>query len=354
MAINLASLLSMGQAGGSLVETPEQAAERQRLENSIIVNGTQAGDVRQGTGEPEPPYMGNRKYLEEAAMANNEPLPAEVSRQRRGPFGLRGGLRDLIGTLGDALTTANGGDATYAPARQRERLSDAMVGYTASPEAALAAVERTTQVDPVAGRELYDEVNSNRLRESQIAATNAQTQGVNDNRAATRANRFLQNSRRLLAAPEAFINGQLNPQAYRLLESIARQEGMTPADMGITPQMTQEEASMLSQTDISMYQTESLKDRDTQLGIGQYNAETGRINATRPRATPRVANATRASEIARMTRIINDGGTLETGDQAVWDDEMARTDAAAPRAVAPRPPAASTSGLRVVNRRPAN
>lgn len=307
----------------------------------ITVEGNTQPPRAIDTQGPASPFMGNRDYLNEAAMANNSPLPDEVQRQRRGLFGTRGTLRNVLGTLGDALLTANGGQATYAPQRRQERLADAMVGYTNSPEAAMAAVERVTQIDPEAGRVLYEQIQNDALRNAQIEASRASSQSTENNRLATRSDNAFQNIARMFQSPNAQENGVISPRAYAMAQRIANGAGISLERLGITPDMSAEDMALLSQTDLSVFQAINQPLNERRVAATEANVVTGRINATRPRAEPRAAQPTNASEVARIRAAINRGERLAPGDQATWDAEMRRLDASAPR---PNRPASSQTG----------
>ena len=72
----------------------------------------------------------------------------EEASQRRGMFGMKGTLRDVIGVLGDAFLIQSGNAPIYAPTRRRERISDAMAGFTQGGQEALNAAERVGYYDP--------------------------------------------------------------------------------------------------------------------------------------------------------------------------------------------------------------
>lgn len=99
---------------------------------NVAANTPVAGDVQ--TVTPDPPAMGNVASLLEAQAA------MENAPQRKGMFGMKGTLRDVVGLLGDAFLVQGGGKAIYGPQRERERLADAMTGFTQQPQ---AAAERT-------------------------------------------------------------------------------------------------------------------------------------------------------------------------------------------------------------------
>lgn len=64
----------------------------------------------------------------------------ELGYGRRSPLGVGGRLRDILGGLGDALLVGAGGEASYAPKRQEEKMQDAMSIYDQDPEQGLAAI----------------------------------------------------------------------------------------------------------------------------------------------------------------------------------------------------------------------
>lgn len=116
-----------------------------------------ARNVAPAETEPSaPPNMGNRDFLDEAANASkNAP-------QRKGMFGTRGTLRDILGTLGDAFLVQSGNKAVYAPHRQAERESDQLAGFTQDP---LAAIERLASGgNAPAAMDLSKEYNTDQVR----------------------------------------------------------------------------------------------------------------------------------------------------------------------------------------------
>lgn len=83
------------------------------------------------TAEQEPLQLGNAALLLEAQAAGEN-----APQRKRGYFGTKGTLRNILGTLSDAFLVQGGADPQYAPLRERERLADAMTGYTQNPQAA--------------------------------------------------------------------------------------------------------------------------------------------------------------------------------------------------------------------------
>lgn len=148
-------LLGLLQAVGVVApQAPDPGAD-------ILVT---ANKQRPMENDPAPPSLGNRSYLEEVADAgNNAP-------QRKGMFGTRGTLRDVLGTIGDAFLLQSGNQRIYAPRREQEKQSDALVGFTQNP---MGAIERLANVNPQLAATLYDNVVQNQAR-VQAAGTGVQ------------------------------------------------------------------------------------------------------------------------------------------------------------------------------------
>lgn len=56
---------------------------------------------------------------------------------RKGLFGVKGTLRDVLGVVGDAFLVQGGGKPVYQPRRDQERKGDALYGYQDDPEGAI-------------------------------------------------------------------------------------------------------------------------------------------------------------------------------------------------------------------------
>lgn len=83
--------------------------------------------------------------------------------QFRGMFGLHGGLRNILGTLGDAFLVQQGAHPVYAPRLQQEREANAMQHLQDNP---MAAVQALSLANPEAAREMYHNV----IRDNAYAA----------------------------------------------------------------------------------------------------------------------------------------------------------------------------------------
>jgi len=86
--------------------------------------------------------------------------------EHKGMFGMKGTLRNVLGTLGDAL----GDTDMFAKTRERERAGDAMVGYNSDdPVAQQAALSRLAQVNPELALKVQQQMQMNQYRKEQAA-----------------------------------------------------------------------------------------------------------------------------------------------------------------------------------------
>lgn len=97
---------------------------------------------------------------------NNYSLTAP---EHKGVFGLKGGLRDIVGILGDALSKSH----TYTSARQREKESDALINFGTDP---LSAVQSMMNVNPDKGMELQNMLAKQEAEKKQSALMDAYRQ----------------------------------------------------------------------------------------------------------------------------------------------------------------------------------
>lgn len=82
------------------------------------------------------------------AMAREAEKDTALNSDRRGVFGTKGTLRDILGTIGDAFLVGGGGERMYYPMRQQEKWADAMAGFSQGGEAERSAIERAMRIDP--------------------------------------------------------------------------------------------------------------------------------------------------------------------------------------------------------------
>jgi len=232
--------------------------------NEILVTANKQGPDVDVEG-PDAPFMGNRGYLEEAAAS------LEGAPQRSGMFGTKGTLRDILGVVGDAFLTQAGRNTVYAPQRQREKMADAMTGFTNSEESALAAIERMTQAgfgDQAA--KLHEAMQQSKLRQAQTESLNTGRQ----NQAADRDWGNFKDARALASRMMQAAGGDPEKVAYAMQEinNIATRLKIDPEDLGVFEGMTDEQRAVLAGSDLTVNQAMNLP-------IRQQNADTSRMNA---------------------------------------------------------------------------
>jgi hypothetical protein len=331
MSPNLLALLgqqSTSQAGSGFREDPDapvpdvgdfteelerlRAAERARLEQEdnpvAIVNGRQGGSMQQAPQLDEGPMnMGNRDWIEERNQA------AKNVPQHKGMFGIKGTLRDILGTVGDAFVVGAGGDAIYGAQRQKERESDAMAGFTADPQ---AGAERMGGVNPDRAILMNNARQTDEYRRDNLESQEAARQSLIEDRRLGNLKDASIGIQRLFGSKEA----QANPEmAITIAQQIAKRNGVPLEELLGIPlsELTPEAMGLISRSDITVNQTEALARRDQQLGISQQTADASTLRASRPpqgRAPPRPLSVQEQVD----TKVMN-GQPLTTGEQRIYD-----------------------------------
>ena len=97
--------------------------------------------------------LGGQQAASQSPVVMAEDIPVQAPIQRKGLFGVKGTLRDILGTLGDGLLVGSDADPVYAPQRQRERQSDALTHFMENP---LEAIQRLNDAGfPQQAQDLY-------------------------------------------------------------------------------------------------------------------------------------------------------------------------------------------------------
>lgn len=327
MAGILSLLPFLQQAASSTQATPEVDENGIPVgsDSGFTVTSPDQGPPPLVTGGPEAPDFGNVNYLEAANTANRRAQEATAP-DRHGMFGVRGTLRDVLGLVGDAFLVQSKNDPIYGPARDRERMADIQTGYTASPEAGMAAVERLNAAGY--GKEaqtLYDTLETQRLKAAQVEELNRSraAKGAEDEFKLYRD--ASNNVARLFAHPAAQSNPDLAiAQAQRIAASsgipLERLLGV-PLDK-ITPEFMQ----LYSANDMSVNQTTNVPFTERRVQVAERgattaerNAASNAVRASRPPAGRAPANPTAASIAAPLLDKLARGGTLTPAEQQVLD-----------------------------------
>lgn len=157
---NLAQLLGFQDQGQDPV-MGEGNVDPRTIE--VAASNPQQRGQMQTVTEDQPLRLGNVDLLLEAQAAG------ENAPQRKGGyFGTKGTLRNILGTLSDAFLVQGGADARYAPLREREKMADAMTGYTQNPQA--AAERMAYQGFPQESSKVWNDSQVNRVNQGNLDA----------------------------------------------------------------------------------------------------------------------------------------------------------------------------------------
>lgn len=293
IATLLAPFLQQISAEATGVLPPDEEPLPVRPDGIINVNASNA-PPNVDTRGPEPPFMGNERYLDEVAMT------AESAPERSGLFGTRGTLRNILGVLGDAFLVQGGADPVYAPQRERERLSDAMVGMTNGDEAYRAAVERAAYVDPAVAATMYDNYLTRDIARQRAENNRFNYESLDRKRDSDIGETALTRSQRLLGA---VTNDAELAMVMRSIQQQAAAEGVTMEMLGIDPSWTLDEATSFANGEMTVNQQRRLPLEERRVATGEYNSESQRISATRPRAAARPRSQTELEYFQELEQV---------------------------------------------------
>lgn len=175
----LARLLGLQQSAASSVMPQEPSPMDEAPVGQIDVVG----------GDYERPYAERPNYAEQPPrpaivpkyILNDDRIPPHRSETeeiipREGMFGIRGTLRDVLGTLGDAFLVQSGNAPAYRQQRQREEVGDAMYGFSQNP---LQAIERLTAMGyPEQAAALQQQVQAQAIAEQRAIREQASAEGL--------------------------------------------------------------------------------------------------------------------------------------------------------------------------------
>jgi hypothetical protein len=295
--------------------------------NPLIVTGERSKEGPYTPNVQQNPYddfmLGNKYAVQDVQEANRQ--TAEVS-DRRGLFGMKGTLRDVLGILGDAFLVQSGKAPMYAPRRRQEQISDAWAGASKDP---MAAAERVGYYDANLGQGMLDAAENREIRRAQAASLQETRQATADNQKFQRYKNAREQIGGLLQTPGAVVNGQISPQAVQIADRIARAAGLTLEEFMIAEGMSEEDVRNYASSVMDPYKQQRLGQYEVGLQQGQQradasttSAQASMIRAQRPPAGRAPAQPTNAGELARIRGLVNAGKTLSPGDQATWDKSI--------------------------------
>jgi len=222
------------------------AGSAEEIANEILVNGNRGG----GLAPTAPASYEDLNLNNTEAVRNRDAdvKQTEEASQRKGMFGVKGTLRDILGLVGDAFLVQGGRNPVYAPARQQERISDAMAGFSVDP---IAAGERVANYDPDAGYGIVKDA-----RAAEAARDKARADSRNENRQG-----FKDATARISQAYAAVIQNP-TPETAAYALQLARNEsealGIPLAQLGVTENMTQDVMGILAGRGATVSQTNNL------------------------------------------------------------------------------------------------
>jgi hypothetical protein len=207
----------------------------------------------------------------------------EEASDRRGMFGMKGTLRDVIGLVGDAFLMQSGNNPVYAPTRQRERISDAWAGASEKP---IAAAERVGYYDAGMGQDL--------LKDAQTASRADKTVEVQRQRLAQASaedkRQWYKDASARISQGFAAALQTGSPEAIAQAMSQARKEseisGIPLEQLGVTPEMTREAMQVLAGRGATVSQTMRFPLEQARVDISRIQAEVaqGRLGVARQMA----------------------------------------------------------------------
>lgn len=273
-------LALLGQAAGVDVGTMGQPQSVPAP--PITVTGQQPEPMERMPIDSIPEGMDNGMILEEAARARGEAPP------RSGLFGMKGTLRDVLGTVGDAFLIQSGNNPIYSPIRRNENMADAMAGFTGGPEGQQAAMERLAaggfgdQAFELA-KQAQAQLNQNLTQQLNQAEFGADREDAATKRYGEGSEMFA----RVMGATNAETYERMKPILQRMKEAYGLgDEFMIPDTFDNDYTQSIAYSGMPTSRQFSTQQGEQrIQQGERRLDQGDYRNETGRISATRPRAS---------------------------------------------------------------------
>lgn len=276
------------QGVGGIVATPEQEAESEAMRRAFP-NAPATADDYQGQIDvlgrnpptaPAPseydPYFGNRTALEARDVSTQEIEEYRRENPRKGMFGVKGTLRDVLGILGDAFLVQSGNKPVYMPTRQQEWLEDRMVGFSNDP---IAAAER---VGGSLGMELLDKEETRQLKLAQqqsLADSRTSTIEARDYSRLKDARLFAQS---ILSQKGAYgPDGSLSAEAREALALAARHAEVSVNDL-IGENLSPQALRLLGEAGMTVNQQRNLPIAQQRADASTSQAQSAAVRAARP------------------------------------------------------------------------
>lgn len=257
----------------------------------------------------DPRYVMNDDRIAPTREELKEILP------RRGMFGTKGTLRDILGTLGDAFLVQSGNKQIYAPQRQMEKAGDAMFGAAQDP---LQAAERLAALGHVEeAQALIEQHQQDEYRQAQLSSLEGSRQDQAANRKEDNLARLVNlTARRLQAAGD---DPAKIAYALQLAEADAARLGIDPRDLGISGDMTPEQRAVVAGGDMTVTQQVQLPYTERRVKVAERNAanaeERTDIYRSRPPQGPQPRNE---QDSDKYVRIMDKPESQRTAGERAW------------------------------------
>lgn len=246
----------------------------------IVVPGAAAPPATQAAPVADEPYYAPEvDRVEPSNKAMEELIP------RKGMFGVKGTLRDIIGTIGDAFLLQSGNKEQYAPVRRQERVGSAMYGIDPNdPVSVQAGIDRlNAQGFSTEAQKLQEQIATQALRRAQIESADAARQS----QIGTRRDKSIMDARnyasRLLAA--AGNDPARQVAAANQIQKMAAALGLDPErDLGIGAEMSPEERAVYGAADMTVRQQTDIPFQERRVRAQESQAASSALRASRPPA----------------------------------------------------------------------
>lgn len=257
MAFNPLALLLGQEAASALGMEEDPFMDPQTGENTMVVNG-----ANRRPPVATPPIFGetpDRQRIDPRYVLNDDrvaPTSDEMKEilPRKGMFGVKGTLRDVLGALGDAFLVQGGADPMYSKRRERERQGDAMFGAAEDP---MQAAERLAAAGyPEEAQKIIEQYQRNQYQQGVLKSQDDARKDLSADRRYTNVNQARTALQRII------VQGRTPEQRARLAATygplITKQAGATPEEIGLIPGLSDEDLVAWARGDMTVNQTSTL------------------------------------------------------------------------------------------------
>jgi len=265
-------------------------------------------------------YKGNLDNSDFIRARQEAVRAGEKASDRRGMFGVKGTLRDILGVLGDAFLIQSGNAPIYGPTRREERISDAMAGGELNPAAARA---RVGYYSPQMEQQMLEQYENQQFREEQQRSLAEARESQIQARELAGFHQTRESIARLLNNPNAYGPvGNLTPRAEAIATQLAQGANRSLEDFGVTPGMDRTRGSLLASTGATVNQQNMLPIAERNVAAREVSAQAADRNSRRPRSGGR-QRAETSDE--RFTRIADTPANRRSqGDKEWYETERAK------------------------------